>query len=176
MHLERGVYMPFDMMKHAKRHPTKARAARAGSKPAIDGRLDEVLWQGKPTIGNLSPMRAEGSSSVKTKVWMSRDDAFLFVGVRCDEPQPDYIRSEIEERDGEVWTDDSIEIVLDTNRDQKTYYRFAVNSNGVLYESRGVFVVWKHPPVGCRLTTNRHSYATGRKQFLWDAEVMCCFV
>jgi len=73
---------------------------------------------------------------VKTEIWLSHDDAHLYVGARCHEPWLRSVQSRITQRDGEVWNDDSIEILLDVNRDTKTYRHFAVNADGILYDGK----------------------------------------
>jgi len=39
------------------------------------------------------------------------------------------------DRDGSVWSDDLVEVFLDTNRDRKTYYHFVVSAAGVIYDA-----------------------------------------
>lgn len=141
-HLDRALYLPLDMMKHAKKHPTKARISVTTEKPAIDGRLNEELWQQDATISRLFPMKADGYALVATETRLSHDDQFLYVGIRCDEPRLPVMQSEVKIRDGEVWLDDSVEILIDANRDQKTYRHFAVNSKGVLYDGRQRDAKW----------------------------------
>lgn len=140
--LERELYLPLDMMAHAKKHPTKARVSAAGGKPVVDGRLDDAVWRGEPTIERLVPMKADGYAPVKTETWLSYDDSFLYVGVRCHEPRLRDVLSEVTARDGEVWSDDSIEILLDANHDKKSYHHFAMNPDGVLYDGRQRDAAW----------------------------------
>ena len=52
------------------------------------------------------------------------------------------VLSEVTARDGEVWSDDSIEILLDANHDKKTYHHFAVNPDGVFYDGRQRDTAW----------------------------------
>jgi len=141
-HLERALYLPLDMMKHATKHPITAQLSTTAQAPTIDGRLDDQLWQVEPTIARLVPMKADGYALVGTEFWLSRDDAFLYVGVRCDEPRLPVMQTEMTARDGEVWRDDSIEILIDSDHDQKTFRHFAVNSKGVLYDGRQRDAKW----------------------------------
>jgi len=141
-HLQRGLYLPFDMMAHAKKHPIKAVAARAKTPPVIDGRLDDDIWKGEVSIRKLVPMKADGYALVSTEVWLRKDDAAFYVGVRCDEPRIPAMRTEVKERDGEVWSDDAVEILIDANRDQKTYRHFAVNASGVFYDGKQRDAAW----------------------------------
>ena len=135
-HLDRAIYLPFDMMEHAKKHPTTAEITTTEDKPTIDGRLNDSVWQSSPDITRLVPMKADGYALVQTEIWLSYDDEFLYVAARCDEPRMRLLRNEIKTKDGKVWEDDSIEILLDANRDKKTYRHFAVNAKGVLYDGQ----------------------------------------
>lgn len=141
-HLDRALYLPLDMMKHAKKHPTRAQISATGKAPKIDGHLDDDLWQEESTISRLVPMKADGYALVKTEAWLTHDDAFLYLGVRCDEPRIPFMLTEVKARDGEVWLDDSVELMIDANRDQKTFRHFAVNSKGVLYDGRQRDAKW----------------------------------
>ena len=136
LHLERALYLPLDMMEHAKKYPTRAPLRSTTAPPVLDGKLDDPTWQAKPDIERLVPVKADGYAVVDTETWLRIDDEFLYVAVHCEEPLLGDVRSEVEERDGKVWEDDSIELLFDTNRDEKTYVHFAVNAKGVFYDGR----------------------------------------
>ena len=140
--LTRAIYLPLNMMEHAKKHPTRTHASAADRKPVVDGRLAEVLWRQEPTIKRLIPRKADDHAPVKTEAWLSRDDSFLYVGVRCHEPMLRDVLSLATERDGDVRMDDSIEILLDVNHDKKSYHHFAVNADGTLYDGRQRDATW----------------------------------
>ena len=161
LHLDRDLYLPLDMMEHAKRHPTKARASAAAAKPIIDGSLDDPAWQGPPTISRLVPTKADGYAPVKTDTWLSHDETFLYVGARFHEPWLRSVQCNVAQRDGEVWKDDSIEILLDVNRDKKTFRHFAVNPDGVLYDGRQRESSWN----------SSASVATALEEGAWTVEM-----
>jgi 3',5'-cyclic AMP phosphodiesterase CpdA len=140
--LNRAIYLPMNMMDHAKKHPAKTQASGAAGTPVVDGLLDDALWQREPTIKRLVPMKADGYAPVKTEAWLSHDDSFLYVGVRCHEPRLRDVLSSVTARDGDVRMDDSIEILLDANHDKKSYHHFAVNADGVLYDGRQRDATW----------------------------------
>lgn len=135
-HLDRSLYLPLDMMEHAKKHPTKTQVSETNEQPTIDGILNEKLWQNEATISRLVPMKADGYALVTTKTWLWHDSENFYVGMRCDEPRLQLMKADVKSRDGEVWQDDSVEILIDANRDQKTFRHFAVNSKGVLYDGK----------------------------------------
>jgi 3',5'-cyclic AMP phosphodiesterase CpdA len=161
LHISKAIYLPLNMMDHAKKHPTKAQVSVAGQPPVIDGRLDEGLWRGGQSIDRLIPRKADGYAPVKTEAWFTHDDSFLYVGVRCYEPRMRDVLSEVMTRDGEVWLDDSIEILLDANHDQKSYHHFAVNSKGVLYDGRQKDAEW----------SSSAQVATSVEEDAWTVEI-----
>ncbi len=141
-HLEKSLYLPLDLTDHVKKHPETTQMSATESKPVIDGRLDEELWSGKPTITRLIPRQADGYAPVKTEAWLSYDDSFLYVAVRCEEPILRDVLSEVKDRDGDLKEDDSIEILFDTNLDKKSFHHFTVNPEGVFYDARQNDAKW----------------------------------
>ncbi|MDF1862146.1 MAG: sugar-binding protein [Verrucomicrobiales bacterium] len=141
-HLEKGLYLPLDLTDHVKKYPASTRISAATEAPGIDGVLDEGFYQREPTITRLIPRKADGYSPVQTEAWLSYDEAFIYVGVRCSEPLVRDVLSEVLIRDGDLREDDSIEILFDTNRDQKSFHHFAVNPGGVLYDARERNAKW----------------------------------
>ena len=135
-HFERTISLPLDLTDHVKKYPERTQISSTGSMLVINGQLDEEPWQGAPTIPRLIPRQADGYTPFDTEAWMTYDDSFLYVAVRCHEPVLRDILSEATTRDGNVRNDDSIELMLDINNDKKTFYHFAVNSGGVLYDAR----------------------------------------
>lgn len=72
--------------------------------------------------------------SVNTEAWLAYDDNNLYLSVRCIEPNLDKLVTKTTKRDGRVWQDDSIEFMIDTNLDRKTYFHFVANAAGVIYD------------------------------------------
>ncbi len=135
-HLERMVHLPLDLTEHVKKHPEKMHITKnTAAAPEIDGRLDDPLWQSPPTVSRLIPRQADGYMPVDTQAWLSYDTSHLYLGVHCEEPIVRDLQQQIATPDGDVWEDDSIEFFLDTNNAQKTYYHFAINPKGTLYDA-----------------------------------------
>jgi hypothetical protein len=120
-------------------------AARAGAEPAptltvrraagevrLDGDLDDAGWQGAAVLdafwetqpGDNVPSRA------KTVVRVAYDDRHLYVGLRCEDPEPSRIRAPFVERDEIVGTDDNVAVLLDTRGDGQTAVELRVNPRG----------------------------------------------
>ncbi len=102
--------------------------------PSIDGALEPGIWENARRLTDL--VAPDGTpNAYKTEVWVARDRANLYVAFRCHEDQMDEIRAAVTEHDGEVWTDDSIEIFLDPDNDPRTYAHFMMNAVGTRRES-----------------------------------------
>jgi hypothetical protein len=160
-HLEKALYLPLDLTDHVKKYPAITQISRATEIPEIDGILDEKFYRGEPTINRLIPRNADGYSPVETAAWLSYDDSFLYLGVRCREPLVRDVLSEVLERDGDFKEDDSIEILFDTNRDRKSFHHFAVNPGGVLYDARETNAKWN----------STAKVATSKEDGAWTVEM-----
>lgn len=102
--------------------------------PRIDGRLDDPCWQKAQKIS--FPLRkGEGNEKEITEAMFCADDNSFYVGVICYE-SGSKLKAEVTRRDGEVWTDDCIELFVNPSGDLRTYYHFAVNAIGTMYDAR----------------------------------------
>ena len=160
-HLERAIALPLDLTDHVKKHPERAQISPAGSMVEIDGQLDEAPWKIDPTIARLIPRQADGYVPVETEAWLSYDDSFLYVAVRCHEPLLRDVLSEANRRDGRVREDDSIEIMIDVNSDKKSFHHFAVNPGGTLYDAHRDDDKWN----------STATIATAREENAWTVEM-----
>jgi uncharacterized protein DUF5916 len=106
---------------------------RAEGPIKIDGDLSDPGWknaamwdqfvEGNP--GNNTPAK------IKTAVYLTYDDHYFYIGVRCDDPDPKRIRAPYPERDNVIGTDDNIAIFLDTRNDHRTSMELRVNPRGI---------------------------------------------
>ena len=129
--------LPVDADEYLIKHRPNLVARQYQSKPAIDGRIDETIWQREPDASAFVDLYPENPASVKTEGWFAYDETNFYVAIRCYEPLMDMLKSSVDKRDGAVWKDDVIEVFLDTNRDRKSYYHFAVNTAAVVYDALG---------------------------------------
>ncbi|HEV8363120.1 MAG TPA: DUF5916 domain-containing protein [Gemmatimonadaceae bacterium] len=112
-------------------------AGRAGSGLRIDGRLDESVWSTADSIPNLTTTEpVEGGQPVgRTVVRVLANVGTIIIGVRADDPEPQRITSFARDRDASLQNEDHIRFVLDTYRDGRSGYVFAVNANGARYDA-----------------------------------------
>ena len=106
-------------------------AMRVSEPPLLDGRLDEAVWQNAPAItGFVQREPVEGVTATdQTEVRFVYDDAAIYIGARMY-GDPATIRADVTRRDVEGEAE-QIVISLDTYRDRRTAYTFAVTASGV---------------------------------------------
>ncbi|MGC9320459.1 MAG: sugar-binding protein, partial [Armatimonadota bacterium] len=92
--------------------------------PVIDGDLSDACWNDEASIGDpYWRMYSEPRDAhMGTWVWCCYDDDNLYAAFRCETPDVGDLVSEITERDGYTWQDDSAEIFFDIGHDHDTYY------------------------------------------------------
>ncbi len=116
-------------------HRPVSSAVFAEVKPAIDGRLNDPVWKKAKKISGFKKMHG-GKTSVPTDTRIAYDRNNLYLAFTCHEPEIKKITAKVKKHDGRVFSDDCIEIMLDTKKDRKNYYHYAVNSAGIDYDAR----------------------------------------
>lgn len=130
--------------------------------PALDGALGHKAWRRAARItGFMRPLGAR-PAEVQTEVRLGSTQTHLYVGFTAWDPDVGHLRVERAERDAEVWLDDSVEVLIDTDRDQETYFQFVANARGALYDARGFDGSWDAEGV---------AIATGRQADRWTVEL-----
>ena len=114
----------------------ESRRVAAGEAVHVDGSVTEQAWrhaawfsdfrQGVPDLG-LPATEA-------TSVAFLFDDRHLYVAIRCDDSSPELIRANKLRHRDEPESDDNVQIVFDTYRDQIRGTVFVVNPNGAKEE------------------------------------------
>ncbi len=119
--------------------PRRARAVRidASEAPAIDGSLSDAVWARVPPIPDLrmrEPVE-DGEPTERTVVRVAHDGTTLYVAFRCFDSEPDGIRATQRRRDARLQPDDRVEILLDTQRDRRNAYFFAIGAGGAINDA-----------------------------------------
>jgi len=104
----------------------------SGAAPHVDGRLDETVWRSAPAITSFTQREPDEGAPApeRTDVRIAYDDDALYIGARMFSEHPADIRALVTRRDQEG-TSERINISLDTYRDRRTAYTFAVTAAGV---------------------------------------------
>jgi hypothetical protein len=108
-------------------------AVRAVTPPAIDGRLDDEVWQRGPVATDFlqrSPRPGEPASE-RTEARVAFDHDAIYIAVRAYDSAPDSIASQLARRDATGIFSDWIDVIIDSFHDRRSAYRFSVNPHGV---------------------------------------------
>ena len=115
----------------AQKSVPSATIGEASAPVPLDGDLSSPVWRGAPSIRLVQQNPFPGKPTrFATRVWLLRDDRHLYLGIRCDDPDPSKIAVHTLQRDGDQTNDDSVTIVLDTFAQKKLAYVFQINARG----------------------------------------------
>ena len=97
----------------------------------LDGLLDEPAWTNATAVLLVQQSPRPGSATpYSTTMRVIADHNTLYFGFTCADPEPEKIAIHTMQRDGDMYGDDSVAIVLDTFGDQRSGYYFRVNAAG----------------------------------------------
>jgi len=108
---------------------------RSESEIKIDAEFDELAWDLAAVATNFTEaFPDEGEKPpIGIRVLVSYDDDNLYIGYLIDD-DPDAIRANYSDRD-QIWSDDYVGILLDTNGDGQQNYFLASNPFGIQGDS-----------------------------------------
>ncbi|MCY1082046.1 DUF5916 domain-containing protein [Archangium lansingense] len=114
-------------------------AVRVEQAPRVDGVLDDDIWRRIPFTSDFLQKEPEQGkpSTLRTEVAFVYDAEALYVGARMASDKPEDIETVMTRRD-ESGSAERLIISLDTYRDRRTAYSFAVTAAGVRVD-------WYHP-------------------------------
>lgn len=104
--------------------------------PDIDGAVQSDEWAGIDPAGSLVVTRTGADAPVKTLFRIGYDRENLYFAVVCEETEPDKIKATTRVHDDDVYSDDCIELCLDTVHEHATMTKFIVNSLGTICDFR----------------------------------------
>jgi hypothetical protein len=106
---------------------------RAEGAIRIDGDLSDPGWKTAATVSAFVEGQPGDNTpaKVKTIAYLTYDDRYFYIGVRCEDPNPQTIRAPYVERDNVLGTDDNVAVFLDTRNDHRTAMEFRVNPRGI---------------------------------------------
>ena len=118
--------------------PRVVRALRVDQPIRIDGHLSEPAWREAEVAGDF--FRAQQTrgmpAQLRTEAFVLYDGVAIYVGFRCWEPDMTRLRETLTRRDTRIWTDDAVEVVLDTYHDRRNAYVFGINTLATQMDQR----------------------------------------
>jgi hypothetical protein len=111
-----------------------ATCRRTDLRPFLDGKLDDVCWKdAKPLL--LRNAVGDTTKEYPTEAWLSYDQEFLYVALRCRHPADKYVAPvKNRPRDADLRAFDRVSILLDLDRDYSTYFRLEIDQRGCVCE------------------------------------------
>lgn len=109
-------------------------AATTPSPVTLDGRLTEPQWQQARPVTGFTDLRTGLPAEKQTTVRALRDADWLYLGIVCDEPHPLSLVAKQRPRDGSLWDDDAVEVLL-ARGTRGGIYQFIVNAAGARFDA-----------------------------------------
>ncbi|MDE0043036.1 MAG: hypothetical protein OXT74_13435, partial [Candidatus Poribacteria bacterium] len=113
-------------------------ALETDSPPKIDGMLNDICWQRATQSGNFiqyGPSPGDPATQ-PTKVYITYDRNRLYVGFECFKDDMNRLAANSTRRDSPFFSDDYVEVFLDTFLDKRNCYAFALNPLGTQRDRR----------------------------------------
>ena len=114
------------------------KAVRIETPPTIDGKLDDTCWQNSAKTGELTqfePQRGEPATQ-STTIYLAYDANNLYVAFECFKTDMGNLAANQTRRDSFFFSDDHVEILIDTFHDGRNCYAFALNPLGTQTDRR----------------------------------------
>ena len=113
------------------------RPVRIQTPPAIDGRLDDEVWNEAFLITDFvqSDPLDGAPATEETEVYLAYDSSNIYLGFHARYEDPGIMRANRVDRDRADRADDIIRVYFDTFLDQQRAYAFSVNGYGVQGDS-----------------------------------------
>ncbi len=110
------------------------RATRLPEPIRMDGWLDEAVYDTVEAVSGLvqNIPRAGEPSSERTEVWVFFDDQAFYVAARCWDPDAPaaLVANEMRRDNGQITSNDSFGVIIDTFYDRRNGYMFITNPLG----------------------------------------------
>jgi hypothetical protein len=120
------------------RQERRLKATAAQGDISLDGRLDEASWAAAPVATNFvqnDPREGE-PATYDTEVKLLYDDRALYIGVFAKDPEPSQIIVNELRKDFNTRSADGFQVVIDTFKDERNGYQFAINPAGAKWDSQ----------------------------------------
>ena len=113
-------------------------AVRITERIMLDGRLDEPAWMQAPPAGDfLQKLPRNGAPATEATVArFAYDEDNLYIGVVCEESEPDKILIRDLREDFDFGSTDLVQIFIDSLHDRRTGFTFVVNAAGARRDSQ----------------------------------------
>ena len=105
-------------------------ALKTAQAPVLDGDLSDACWQKAQAAEQFTDLDGRSAPFRKTSLKFVSDDSCLYIGARCDEPNPEKLKA-IGKPGQDVWQDDCLELFFHHTKEAGEYVQFICNSRDV---------------------------------------------
>lgn len=111
-------------------------AVEVNSPPEIDGKLNDPCWKKASKIDKFFIYSNNKVAKFKSVAYVCYDKKALYIAVKCFDPKVKNLKADIDvtEKDGKVWRDDCVEVMINPDNRPDLYYHFVSNSKGAKYD------------------------------------------
>ncbi len=114
--------------------PPTVDVPRASVPPVIDGDLFEKAWAKSVPLSSFYMADATAQPKEPTEGFLLWDDQYLYIGARIYDSQMKRIQITQTKPDSAVWSDDTLEILVDPNTKTPTYHHLVINPIGTVFD------------------------------------------
>jgi hypothetical protein len=111
----------------------KRYVARKITKPLkIDGKLDEAAWKDAPSTGLFVNTLTGAPAGHRTEAKLLWDASNLYIGFENADTD---VWSTLTKRDDKLWSQEAVEVMIDADRNGKSYVELQVAPNGNIFDT-----------------------------------------
>ena len=107
--------------------------------PDIDGGFADGEWDNAAQISGFSLLNGNCITNGTGHLRLMRDKDFIYFAIRTTTPNNDpggSLVANIQTRDGKVFLDDSLDLMLVSDKDNSKLYHFIINSRDAVYDAK----------------------------------------
>lgn len=110
--------------------------------PKIDGVIDPTEWAVTSEAGGFTITAYEAPATVQTSFRLGYDGKNLYFAIRCEEPKKEAMAAKEKNRDGNVYSEESIDLSVDPLHNHSSGFKFIINSLGTVWDWQSGLDVW----------------------------------
>ena len=99
----------------------------------IDGRLDDPAWQDAPWTEPFVQTMTGAPGQPRTRARLTWDAEFLYAAFEVED---DYLRADLSGQDPHLWTQDTVELMIDPDGDGLNYFELQLAPSGETFDTR----------------------------------------
>jgi len=113
--------------------------------PTLEGKISDAEWGGTDPISTFKVAKAVANANsvpptFPTEARIGSDDTGFYFAFNL--PQTSGPKKKADQRDGKVWEDDSVEILIEPKAGSGDFFHWIVNAKGVVLDEHGKDPAW----------------------------------